>query len=179
MIFQRNRSSSTLSFVSEILRISFHPWIPMHPLRVYRIVNKASRNFNRRSFISIDVYWSMTVINPIETSLCELSMIAASKSVKVCSDYLIVFSRRPVAFFRGNEFICAQPNNRPERFRGALINDRRCVSAWQPLFFGDGKRSWYRECSLSARPKVHLPFITANTFVRPSIYKKFTQVLRD
>lgn len=69
-------------------------------------------------------------------------------------------------------------NNRLEPgFRGALINDWRCVSAWLPLFLVRGKRSRYRKCSFSIRRKskafsLRTPntFQTDEVFVRGIIY---------
>lgn len=80
--------------------------------------------------------------------------------------------------FLSNEKEVIGSNNRLEPgFRGALINDWRCVSAWLPLFPVRGKRSRYRKCSFSIRRKskafsLRTPntFQTDEVFVRGIIY---------
>ena len=80
--------------------------------------------------------------------------------------------------FLSNEKEVIGSNNRLEPgFRGALINDWRCVSAWLPLFPVRGKRSRYRKCSFSIHRKskafsLRTPntFQTDEVFVRGIIY---------
>lgn len=74
--------------------------------------------------------------------------------------------------FLSNEKEVIGSNNRLEPgFRGALINDWRCVSAWLPLFPMRGKRSRYRKCSFSIRRKSKaFSLRTPNTFQTDEIF---------
>lgn len=83
---------------------------------------------------------------------------------KACANYLHTFSLR-VPFFRGNEFIGSNNSRLEPRFRRALINDRRCVSAWLPLFF-----VFVEKGRVIDSPKVRLFFVTPN-----SIHEVFIQ----